>query len=162
MVCRGSSHDFNRLVRHNRHPAGIRANLDFYNRYHPRAQRLHSESRDKATQCHQDATRWYVATGHQRTLRREHRLWLRLVIVAGTFIACCIPTMVVLGSYPAAKDRIESPSFIREATWAYLVASVNAVVHGSPRVLHDRWRIQEISPLEFLNTTQLNVIHAGH
>ena len=128
MVCRGSSHDFNWLVRHSRHPAVIRADLDFYNLYHPRAQRLHSESRDKATQCHQDATRWYVATGHQRTLRREHRLWLRLVIVAGTFIACCIPTMVIMASYPTAKDRIESPSFFREATWAYFVALVNAVV----------------------------------
>ena len=83
-------------------------------------------------------------------------MWLRLVIVAGTFIACCIPTMVVLGSYPAAKDRIESPSFIREATWAYLVASVNAVVHGSPRVLHDRW-----SSTLFMLATELNVIHAG-
>ena len=69
-----------------------------------------------------------IATGHQRTLRREHRLWLRLVIVAGTFIACCIPTMVIMASYPTAKDRIESPSFFREATWAYFVALVNAVV----------------------------------
>ena len=58
---RGSSHNFNRLVRRHRHPAALRADLvlHFYNRYHPRAQRLHAESRDEATQGHQDATRWY-------------------------------------------------------------------------------------------------------
>jgi hypothetical protein len=68
-----------------------------------------------------------VPSFKRKLLKREYRLFIRLLIVNLTFFGSCIPVMIMLYLYLTKESRHTS-SFRHKITWFYLVSVLNAAI----------------------------------
>jgi hypothetical protein len=83
-----------------------------------------------------------VLTPNEKLLKKEYRLFIRLLIVTLTFFGACIPTMVLMYLYPTVSSR-QTRSFVRKSIWCLFAllfnAAANPVIYAFNHPIFERY-----------------------